>query len=156
MTIIRVPKPAAGAFHKHRPVSDLLRWQIRHMHEAEKLLPHDHRTGINIDAIKTEGEASSYIRKVTEKLVSKVHLRHVFPVPRPQQGSMNKERPISQLRKQQMTHFREIEKTWPAAKQTGIDTELVKTEAEAAVYIQKITAMLHPIVRKSAAGAGKG
>jgi hypothetical protein len=156
MTKIRVPKPASGAFHKHRPVSDLLRWQIRHMHEAEKLLPYDHRTGINIHAIKTEGEASSYIRRVTEKLVSKVHLRHVVPVPRPQPGSMNKERPISQLLKQQMTHFREVEKTWPPAKQTGIDIELVKTEAEAAAYIQKITAVLHPLAKKGAAGAGKG
>lgn len=156
MAKIRVPKPAQEAFHKHRPVSDLLRWQIRHMHEAEKHLPHDHHTGINIHAIKTEGEASSYIRKVTERLVSRVHLRHVVPVPRPAEGSMNKDRPVSQLLKQQISHFREIEKTWPAGKQTGIDIESVKTEAEAAAYIRKITAVLHPAARTSAVGAGKG
>ena len=156
MAKIRVPKPAKEAFHKSRPVSDLLRWQIRHMHEVEQHLPHDHRTGINSHAIKTESEASAYIRKVTEKLTAKVHLRHVVPVPHPAPGSMNKHRRISQLLKQQIRHFREVEKMWPAGKQTGIDIEAVKTEAEAAAYIRKITGMLHTAGRTNAAGAGKG
>ena len=56
MTLIRVPRPPKSAFYKDRPVSSLLKNQIRHLQEAE------------FNLIKTEGEAAEYIRRVTAKL----------------------------------------------------------------------------------------
>ena len=139
MARIRVPKPPPGAMNKDRRISELLKSQLQHMREVENQLPHHHRTRTNIDAIRTEGEAAKYIRAITAKL----HLRrHQVPKPAPDAG--NKHRPISHLLKSQVQHFREIEKTWPKEKQTGIDIALVKTEAEASAYIRRITATLHP------------
>lgn len=56
MTLIHVPRPPKSAFYKGRPVSSLLKNQIRHLQEAE------------FNLIKTEGEAAEYIRRVTAKL----------------------------------------------------------------------------------------
>ena len=125
--------------NKDRRISELLKSQLKHMQEVEKYLPHHHRTRTNIEAIRTEGEAAQYIRKVTARL----HLRR-HQVPKPPPGAGNRHRPISDLLKSQVLHFREIERTWSKEKQTGIDIGLVKTEAEASAYIRKITAILHP------------
>jgi hypothetical protein len=56
MTLIHVPRPPKSAFYKDRPVSSLLKNQIRHLQEAE------------FNLIKTEGEAAEYIRRVTAQL----------------------------------------------------------------------------------------
>ncbi|MGA2355148.1 MAG: hypothetical protein ABSG02_11665 [Terriglobales bacterium] len=48
-----------------RPVNALLKAQIQHLHDAENNLPLSHQTDIYINAIKTEGEAAEYIRRVT-------------------------------------------------------------------------------------------
>jgi|SRR6185312_9265762 len=56
MTLIHVPRPPKSAFYKDRPVSNLLKNQIRHLQEAE------------FNLIKTEGQAAEYIRRVTAKL----------------------------------------------------------------------------------------
>lgn len=144
MPKIKVPKPAPGSFNKHRPISDLLRWQLKHMHEIEMRLPFEHRSGVNHHEIKTEHEASVYIRKVTAKIREGVHLRYVVRVPKPAHGSMNKYRPMSHLLRSQVSHFHEVEKSWPANTQTGIDIRKLKTESDAAGYIRRITAVLHP------------
>jgi len=68
MAVIKVPKPAQSAFDKNRPVSALLRNQILHMHEVERKFPPSQHSGVYINAIKTEGEAADYIRKVTARL----------------------------------------------------------------------------------------
>lgn len=68
MTIIRVPKPPKSALNKDRPISSLLKTQIRHLQEAEFRLPARAQTDIYINAIKTEGEAADYIRQVTANL----------------------------------------------------------------------------------------
>jgi hypothetical protein len=60
---IRVPKPAPGSFNKNRPVSTLLQAQAEHMAEAVKKHIQD-----EMKAIKTEGEASEYIKKMGEFL----------------------------------------------------------------------------------------
>jgi hypothetical protein len=65
MARIRVPKPPPGSLNKDRRISDLLKSQLKHIHEVEKQLPQHHRTGTDIDAIRTEGEAAVYIRKIT-------------------------------------------------------------------------------------------
>jgi|SRR6185437_1030853 len=56
MTLIHVPRPPKNAFYKDRPVSSLLKNQIRHLQEAE------------FNLIKTEGQAAEFIRRVTAKL----------------------------------------------------------------------------------------
>ncbi len=68
--IIRVPKPDRRAYDPERPLNrnSLIQAQVRHFEEAEKNLPPELQTGIEVGAIKTEGEASQYIRKVTEAI----------------------------------------------------------------------------------------
>jgi len=69
MTLIHVPRPdMRSAMDPGRPVNALLKAQVQHLHEAEKNLPFRHRTDIYINAIKTEGEAAEYIRRVTEAI----------------------------------------------------------------------------------------
>jgi hypothetical protein len=140
MAKIPVPKPAKGSFNKDRPASDLLRAQMRHLYEVEKQLPHRHRTGHNIEAITTEAQASEYIRRVTTRL----HLRGKIEVPRAEAGSFHKHRPVSDLLKKQIEHFREAEMRLRPETRTGIDVNSIKTEEEAGIYIRKITAILHP------------
>jgi hypothetical protein len=139
MATIKVPKPAKGSFNKDRPVSDLIRAQLRHWHEAEKKLPHHHRTGRNIEEIKTEGEASEYLKTVT----ARCHIQGKVKVPRPVSGSFHKHRPISDLLKTQIEHFHEVELRWPEDKRTGIEVHSIKTEHEAATYLKKMTGILH-------------
>lgn len=139
MAKITVPKPAKGSFNPDRPISDLLRSQLRHLHEVEKRLPHLHRTGRNVEEIKTEKEASDYIAKVTARL----HVRGVIKVPRPAPGSFHKHRPISDLLKNQIKHFYEAEKSLPPGSRTGVDVQGIRTEHEAAAYIEKVTLRLH-------------
>jgi len=68
MAVIKVPRPPKSAFNKNRPLSTLLGWQIYHAQEAELALPVQHSTDVYVNAIKTEGEAADYIRKITEKV----------------------------------------------------------------------------------------
>ena len=68
MTVIRVPKPPQSALNKDRPISSLLKNQIKHLQEAEFRLPARAQTNTYINAIKTEGEAADYIRQVTANL----------------------------------------------------------------------------------------
>jgi hypothetical protein len=53
-----------------RPASSLLITQVEQMHMAEKRLPLRYRTDIYVNAIRTELEASRYIREVTEAIHS--------------------------------------------------------------------------------------
>jgi hypothetical protein len=69
MTMIHVPRvDAKSAMDKSRPVNTLLRVQIERLHEAEAKLPLAMQTDIYVNAIKTEGEAGDYIRRVTEAI----------------------------------------------------------------------------------------
>jgi len=69
MAVIHVPRPdPKTSMNPDRPVNALLQAQIQHLHEAERNLPLHHRTDIYINAIKTEGEAANYIRRVTEAI----------------------------------------------------------------------------------------
>jgi hypothetical protein len=68
MVFIRVPTPPKSAMKPNRPVNTLLRNQIQHLQEAEFRLPVKQQTNVYINAIKTEGEAAEYIRRVTEAL----------------------------------------------------------------------------------------
>lgn len=61
--VIRIPKPPASAFNKHRPVSELLWSQVEHLAAVVKKDIDDDRR-----AISTEGQASAFIRKMTRIL----------------------------------------------------------------------------------------
>ena len=69
MALIRVPRPK-DAYNPDRPMGSLLKAQVEHLREAESKLPLRYRNEIDtyIKAIKTEGEAAAYIRKVTEAI----------------------------------------------------------------------------------------
>jgi hypothetical protein len=68
MTVIKVPKPPRSAYDPNRPVSSLLKMQVEHLYEAEKRLPSRYRSEVYVNAIRTEGEAASYIQAVTEAI----------------------------------------------------------------------------------------
>src|SRR4051812_47063188 len=72
MALIRVPKPPKSAYDPDRPMSSLLKSQIEHLREAEGKLPLRYRSEWYIKAIRTEGEAATYIRDVTEA----IHVAH--------------------------------------------------------------------------------
>lgn len=139
MVKIAVPKPAKMSFNKDRPISELLKSQVRHLHELEKGLPHRLQTGRNVEEITKEGDASHYIKIVMERL----HPSAQIKVPRPAAGSFHKHRPISDLLRRQLEHFREAELRLPVEQQTGTDPTFIRLEHEAAEYIGKVTAALH-------------
>jgi len=64
---VEIPEFDEGAAYNHdRPISSLIRTQLLHLHTAENLvLPEKDRTGININHLLTERQASEYIQKVT-------------------------------------------------------------------------------------------
>ena len=68
--VISVPKPSRTAFNPHRPLEKnlLIDAQVKHFREAEAQLPMHLQTGIDTATIKTEGQASHYIRKVTRAI----------------------------------------------------------------------------------------
>jgi hypothetical protein len=68
MALIIVPKPSKHAMNPDRPVSGLLLAQIEHLHVAEKNLPLRYRSDKYIKAIRTEREAATYIKQVTEAI----------------------------------------------------------------------------------------
>jgi len=68
MVLIHVPRPPRRAMNPHRPVNALLQSQMQHLQDAELNLPARLQTNIYVNAIKTEGEAGEYIRRVTEAI----------------------------------------------------------------------------------------
>lgn len=77
---------------------------------------------------------------------------NVIRVPKPSSGSFHPERLVEKntLLLNQLKHFRIREQELPPDRQTGIDFDSVKTEGQAAEYIRKLMAILHP----RAAGSG--
>jgi hypothetical protein len=68
--IIHLPKLNAKAYDPDRPLSRnlLIQAQVRHFAEANKQLPDELKVRTPILLIRTEGQASQYIRKVTEAI----------------------------------------------------------------------------------------
>lgn len=147
---IAVPTPPESAFNPGRPISDLVRWQLRHMHEAEKRLPMHERTRQDIEAIKTEGEASEYLRRMTEKL----HGPYKVKVPKPGPEAFNKHRKISDLIRSQLQHFQQAELQLPERLRTGVNVKSIRTEHQAASYIARVTTILHGMSDTLPAGSG--
>jgi hypothetical protein len=68
----------------------------------------------------------------------------VVQIEKVEAGSMDRNRPVSLLLREQMDHLHEVEMTLPPGEQTGIDPDTIQTEIEAAKYIQAVTSRLHP------------
>jgi hypothetical protein len=68
MELIRVPRPPAGAFHKERRISDLIRAQVNHLKHVEQKLTAEQRRSIPQRGVTTEGEAAQYIAAMTAVL----------------------------------------------------------------------------------------
>jgi hypothetical protein len=66
--VVKVPRPHAKPYNPDRPITDLVRNQILHLSLAERHLPKHHRSGMDVYSIKTDVQASEYIRHVTSKL----------------------------------------------------------------------------------------
>jgi hypothetical protein len=77
--------------------------------------------------------------------------KRIIDVPRPEAGSYNPNRPLARnhLLLNQVRHFRMVEEGLPPEKRTGIKTEAVTTEGEAAEYIRKMTQTLHQMASKA-------
>ncbi|HUZ97058.1 MAG TPA: hypothetical protein VMU57_19315 [Edaphobacter sp.] len=68
MAIIRVPGPPPEAFRKNRPISDLIKSQIRHFQHLEQKLRLDLPTKFSPHDLTTEDAASRYIAEMTAAL----------------------------------------------------------------------------------------
>jgi hypothetical protein len=72
MEVIHVPPPSKEAFHKGRPMSDLIKAQIKHFKHVEEKLSPEQRAAIPQHRITTENEAALYITAMTRLLRSGV------------------------------------------------------------------------------------
>jgi hypothetical protein len=68
----------------------------------------------------------------------------VIKVPKPSQSAFDKNRPVSALLRNQILHLQEVERKFPPSRHSGIYINEIKTEGEAADYIRRVTAQLHP------------
>lgn len=71
MEPIRVPRPPKAAFNKQRPMSDLIKAQIRHFKHLEQKLQPEHRAALPQHHIITEEDAARYIAPMTRLLRSR-------------------------------------------------------------------------------------
>jgi hypothetical protein len=68
----------------------------------------------------------------------------MIDVPEVEPEAYNPDRPISGLIHTQLIHLAAAQQRLPPAKRTGVNIAMLHTEADAASYIQKVTAILHP------------
>ena len=68
--VIKLEKPDRAAYNPNRPLekNQLIQAQFEHFQHVEAKLPAELRTGIDVAGIKTEGQASDYIRRVTRAI----------------------------------------------------------------------------------------
>ena len=79
MEVIHVPPPSKQAFHKGRPISDLIKAQVRHFKHVEDKLAPEHRDKSPQHRITTENEAAQYITAMTRLLRSSVSEKPAAP-----------------------------------------------------------------------------
>ena len=72
MEVIHVPAPPKEAFQKLRPISDLIKAQVKHFKHVEAKLSDEQREGIPQHRITTENDAALYIAAMTRFLRSGV------------------------------------------------------------------------------------
>jgi hypothetical protein len=88
--VVRVPKSSPDAYHPERPISGLVAHQLQHLQLVQQGLPARHRLGADPGAIKTEGQAATFVAHVTDALhrltpaaPAKARRRSTKPRPRP-------------------------------------------------------------------------
>jgi len=79
MEVIPVPPTPKQAFHKGRPMSDLIKAQVKHFKHVEAKLTPEQRESIPQHRITTENEAALYITAMTRLLRSGVGERPAKP-----------------------------------------------------------------------------
>ncbi len=77
----------------------------------------------------------------------------MIDVPEVEPEAYDHDRPISGLIQMQLIHLSAAERGFPPAKRTGINIAMLHTERQAADYIQRVTAMLHPLGKPKKARA---
>lgn len=81
MATIRVPGPPPEAFRKNRPISDLIKSQIRHFQHLEHKLQLTLPTKFSPHDLTTEAAASQYIAEMTAALRNRVPAVRQKPAP---------------------------------------------------------------------------
>ena len=79
MEVIVVPPTPKEAFHKGRPMSDLIKAQVKHFKHVEYKLSPEQREKIPQHRITTENEAAIYITAMTRLLRSGVNQQPANP-----------------------------------------------------------------------------
>jgi hypothetical protein len=79
MEVIHVPPPSKQAFHKGRPMSDLIKAQVAHFKHVEAKLAPEQRESIPQHRITTENEAALYINAMTRLLRSSISEKPAKP-----------------------------------------------------------------------------
>lgn len=72
MELIHVPPPPGAAFNKSRPMSDLIKAQVRHFKHLEEKLSPEERQSIPQHRVISENDAAQYIAAMTRLLRSGV------------------------------------------------------------------------------------
>jgi hypothetical protein len=81
MATIRVPGPPPEAFRKNRPISDLIKSQIKHFQHLEHKLQLNLPTKFSPHDLTTEGVASQYIAEMTAALRNRTPAAQSTPTP---------------------------------------------------------------------------
>jgi len=79
MEVIPIPPTPKEAFHKGRPISDLIKAQVAHFKHVEAKLSPEQRDSIPQHRITTENEAALYISAMTRLLRSGVSEKSAKP-----------------------------------------------------------------------------
>jgi hypothetical protein len=81
MATIRVPGPPPEAFRKNRPISDLIKSQIKHFQHLEHKLQLTLPTKFSPHDLTTEATASQYIAEMTAALSNRTTSAQSAPTP---------------------------------------------------------------------------
>jgi hypothetical protein len=81
MATIRVPGPPPQAFQKNRPISDLIRAQIKHFQHLEHKLKINLPTKFSPHDLTTEAAAARYIAEMTTALCTQNPSAQQAPIP---------------------------------------------------------------------------
>ena len=68
MDPVHVPRPPQSSFNKNRPISDLIKAQIKHFQHLEAKLPPQDRSPLAAHELTTESAAAQYIAHMTSVL----------------------------------------------------------------------------------------
>jgi hypothetical protein len=99
MATIRVPGPSPQAFRKNRPISDLVKSQIKHFQHLEHKLQLTLPTKFSSHDLTTESAAAQYIAEITTALCNRTPVGQQAPtpirvVPSPKPDSTPAPRPV--------------------------------------------------------------